>query len=95
MVVQIVRFKSGLRDVEVVKTYEARAPQYRALEGLLQKYYLKFAGTGEHGAVYLWESEVALKEFQESELCRTIPSAYQIQGTPDVQTAQLVMTLRP
>ena len=95
MVVQIVRFKSELPDEEVVKTYEARAPQYRALKGLVQKYYLRFAGTGEHGAVYLWESEAALKEFQESELRRTIPSAYKVQGTPDIQTAELIMPLRP
>jgi hypothetical protein len=94
MVVQIVRFKSGLPDEEVVKVYEARAPRYRALKGLVQKYYLKYAGTGEHGAVYLWESEAALKDFQELDLCRTIPSAYQVQGAPDIQTAELVMTLR-
>jgi hypothetical protein len=94
MVVQIVRFKSGLPDEEVVKVYEARASRYRALIGLAQKYYLKFDGAGEHGAVYLWESAAALKAFQESELRRTIPVAYQVQGTPDIQTAELVMTLR-
>jgi hypothetical protein len=30
MVVQIVRFKSSLPDNEVLETYEARAPRYRA-----------------------------------------------------------------
>jgi len=95
MVVQIVRFKSGLPDEEVVKVYKERAPQYRALKGLVQKYYLKYADTGEHGAVYLWESEAALKEFQESELRRTIPSAYRVQGAPAIQTAELAMSLRP
>jgi heme-degrading monooxygenase HmoA len=95
MVVQIVRFKSELPEEEVVKVYEARAPQYRALKGLVQKHYLRFANTGEHGAVYLWESEAALKEFQESELRRTIPSAYRVQGAPDIRTAELVMSLRP
>ena len=51
--------------------------------------------TGEHGAVYLWESDAALKEFRESELGRTISTAYQIQGASDVQIAEVVMTLRP
>jgi heme-degrading monooxygenase HmoA len=78
MIVQIVRFRSGLSDEQVVKMYEARAPRYRALKGLRQKYYLRFPETGEHGAVYLWESEAALKELRESELGRTISTTYQI-----------------
>lgn len=94
MIVQIVRFKSGLPNEQVLKTYDARAPRYRALTGLAQKYYLRFPATGDHGAVYLWESEAALAQFRESELGRTIPTAYQVQGTPDVQVAELVMTLR-
>jgi heme-degrading monooxygenase HmoA len=95
VIVQIVRFKSGLSDEQVLEMYQARAPQYRALKGLIQKYYLRFRTTGEHGAVYLWESEEALKEFRESELARTIPNAYQIQGASDVATAEVVMALRP
>ncbi|MEJ2697341.1 MAG: hypothetical protein P8013_11910 [Candidatus Sulfobium sp.] len=95
MIIQIVRFKSGLSDEEVVTTYEARAPRYRALKGLKQKYYLRFPGTGEHGAVYVWESEADLEEFRESELGRTISTAYKVQGSADVHTAEVVMTLRP
>lgn len=95
MIVQIVRFKSGLTHEQLMKIAEERAPQYRALKGLVQKYYLKCEGAGEYGAVYLWESEAALNEFRESELFRTIPAAYQAQGQPEVQTAELVMTLRP
>jgi heme-degrading monooxygenase HmoA len=94
MVEQIVRFKSSLPDNEVLETYEARAPRYRATKGLVQKYYLRFPETGEHGAVYLWESEEALQEFRASDLARTIPSVYQVQGVADVQVAELVMALR-
>jgi heme-degrading monooxygenase HmoA len=95
MIVQIVRFKSGLSDEMVLKMYEARAPQYRTLKGLRQKYYLRFPMTGEHGAVYLWESETALEEFRESGLGRSISTTYQIQGASDVRMAEVVMTLRP
>lgn len=95
MIVQIVRFRSGLSEDEVLRTYEGRAPRYRALEGLGQKLYLRFPETGEHGAIYLWESEEALARFHESELYRTIPSAYDVRGEPDVRTAEVVMTLRP
>ena len=91
MIIQIVRFKSGLSDEKVLKMYKARAPQYRALPGLKQKYYLRFPETGEHGAVYLWESETDIKAFRQSELGRTISSAYQVEGTPKVEHAELVM----
>jgi heme-degrading monooxygenase HmoA len=94
MIVQIVRFKSGLSDDRVVATYNERAPRYRALKGLRQKYYLRFPDTGEHGAVYVWESEVALKEFRESDLGRTISSSYRIQGQSDIRTAEVVLALR-
>ena len=94
MIVQIVRFKSALSDEKVVETYKDRAPRYRALKGLAQKYYLRYPDTGEYGAVYVWESEEAMKEFRDSELGRTISSAYQVQGTPNITTAEVADTLR-
>jgi len=95
MVVQIVRFRSGLPDEDVRQLYEARAPRYREVPGLVQKYYLAFQETNEHGAVYLWESHEALRRFRESDLARTIASAYRVQGDPVVQIAEAVMALRP
>jgi heme-degrading monooxygenase HmoA len=95
MIVQLVRFKSGLSDANVIETYQARAPRYRALKGLIQKYYLRFPTTGEYGAVYVWESEEAMKEFRESELGRTISTAYQVQGAADAETAEVALVLRP
>jgi hypothetical protein len=74
--------------------YAERANRYRALPGLIDKYYLRFDATGEHGAVYLWRSPEALAEFRESELARSIPDAYQVVGTPEVITATVVMQLR-
>lgn len=94
MLAQIVRFASRMTDEQVMKTYEARAPRYRALPGLVDKYYVKFDETGEHGAVYLWASPEALAAFRESELARTIPEAYQVIGAPNVLTATVVMQLR-
>lgn len=95
MIAQIVRFKSGLSDEQVLEMYEARAPHYRALPGLKQQYHLWFPTTGEHGAVYIWESEAALREFRESELGQTIATTYQIQGAFDVRPAEVMMTLHP
>jgi len=95
MIAQIVRFKSKMTDENVQKTYENRAPRYRALSGLKQKFYLKFTETGEHGAVYLWESEKDIEDFRKSDLRRTIPKAYQVDGKADSQLAEVVMALRP
>lgn len=49
MILQIVRFQSGLTLEQILAKSEARAPQYRALKGLRQKYYLSFSDTGEYG----------------------------------------------
>jgi hypothetical protein len=58
--------------------FEARALRYRAVRGLLQEYYLGFSSAGEHGAVYRWLSEEALREFRESELeCERRPHGRQ------------------
>lgn len=94
MIVQIVRFRSELSDAEVVETYEERAPSYQALGGLVQKYYLRFPDTGEHGAVYVWDSEASLASFARSELRATIPDAYRVVGEPDISTAEVVSLLR-
>jgi len=94
MIAQIVRFKSALTEEQVMQKYNDRAPRYRELNGLKQKYYLKFPETGEFGAVYLWESEEELKKFQESDLGKTIASSYEIQGEPKVKRAEVVMNLR-
>ncbi len=95
MILQIVRFKSSMSDKEVMDMYRKRSDRYRATKGLLQKYYLKYSETNEHGAVYIWESEKALKEFRETELYKTIPEAYQVKGTPDIRLGEVVYTLHP
>jgi hypothetical protein len=73
---------------------EERAPDFRALEGLQQKYYLHDPATGEVGGLYLWESLEALSEYRDSELRESIAAAYQAEGEPRVQVFQVVKTLR-
>jgi heme-degrading monooxygenase HmoA len=68
VIVSIVRFRSPLRDEEVRALFERRAPDYEQVPGLVEKIYLRFAETGEWGAVYLWDSEEALAGFRESQL---------------------------
>lgn len=93
MVIHIVRFRSSLSDERIAELFESRAPEYLAVPGLLQKYYLRFR-SGEHGGVYVWESEAALKEFMAGRLAGSICDVYRVEeSVRDV--ADVVLALRP
>ena len=89
-----VRFRSKLPFDEVMKIVEERAPEFRALAGLQQKYYLQDPATGEIAGLYLWESKEALTAYRESELRASIAKAYQAEGEPRVEVYRVVKTLR-
>ena len=74
---------------------EERLPEFAALEGLIQKYYLQDAQTGEYAGVYLWASEEAFTAYRESELRASIAAAYQAEGEPAVQVYRVLRPLRP
>jgi hypothetical protein len=90
VIVSIVRFRSGLTDEEVQDLYQARADRYQQVPGLVEKLYLRYR-SGEHGAVYVWESEQALEEFRASELGRSIGTAYQVEGGPQTELADVTL----
>ena len=89
-----VRFRSKLPFDEIMKIVEERAPEFRALAGLQQKYYLQDPATGEIGGLYLWESQEAFDAYRESELRASIAKAYQAEGVPRVEVYRVVKTLR-
>lgn len=95
MVVQIVRFKSGLPDERVRELFEERSSRYRKVPGLLQKLYLRYPDSGEHGAVYVWESHDSIEAFRRSELGRSIGDTYRVDGEKVVANADVLLTLRP
>lgn len=90
----LVRFKSKLSFDEIMKIAEDRAPEFEALEGLQQKYYLQDPATGEIGGLYLWESPEALAAYRDSELRASIAEAYRAEGEPRVEVYRVVKTLR-
>lgn len=94
MIVQVVKFTSALPDTEARRVMEERAPQYRAQPGLLQKYYVREAATGDLGGIYVWDSEASLRAFRESDLARTIAAAYQVVGQPSAQMFEVLFPLR-
>lgn len=95
MIIQTVKFKSELSEAEIQQVMEERAPQFRTLPGLLQKYYLRDIQTGEVGAVYIWDSEESLRTYRQSDLARTIASAYKAMEQPRVEIFETILTLRP
>jgi heme-degrading monooxygenase HmoA len=95
VIVSLVRFTSRLPDEEVVAMFEKRSDRYRKVPGLVEKLYLRFRDTGEFGAVYVWESEEDLERFRESELARTIPTAYQVEGESSLEVADVPLVVDP
>ena len=94
MVIQIIKFKSELSEEEVFKVADERKPQFQAIKGLVQKYYVKDNKTGEYGGIYIWDSEESLKSYRQSELASSIPKAYKIIGSPTIEVLNLVYPLR-
>jgi heme-degrading monooxygenase HmoA len=90
----LVQFKSKLSFDDVMKIAEERAPEFEALEGLQQKYYLQDSTTGEIAGLYLWQSPEALAAYRDSELRASIAEAYQAEGEPRVQVYRVVKALR-
>jgi hypothetical protein len=61
MIVAIVRFPlpDGMTAEQARASFEASAPSYQGLPGLIRKYYVRAGDGSEGGGVYLWESRAA------------------------------------
>lgn len=89
-----VRMHSKLSHDEIVAIMEERAPEFRALEGLEQKYYLHDPQTGEYGGFYVWKSLDDVIAYRASDLAASIAAAYQGVAAPEVTVYEIVMPLR-
>ncbi len=94
MIVQFVQFETALSEDQVMAIAKDRAPEFRAVPGLVQKYYLKLDKPNHYGGFYIWESREALMAFRQSDLAKSIPSAYQIIGAPDIDIHEMKFPLR-
>jgi Putative mono-oxygenase ydhR len=72
-----VRIRSGLDAAEFDQRLLERRPRFRDVPGLVQKIYGRDATTGDVCGIYFFDSGEALSAFRETELARTIPSAYE------------------
>jgi heme-degrading monooxygenase HmoA len=72
-----VRITSALDAQEFERRLAERRPRFREVPGLVQKIYGRDPETGDVCGVYFFESDEALAAFRETELARTIPTAYE------------------
>jgi heme-degrading monooxygenase HmoA len=94
-VMLIVRgLKSKLSQGEFERRYKDRMPQFRDVPGLFQKYYTYDSSTEEWAGIYLWESEEAAAAYLESDLRKTIASAYELTQPPRVERFPIIDVLR-
>ena len=75
--VLFVRITSALDSGEFDRRLLERRPRFQEVPGLVQKVYGRDPETGDVCGIYFFESDEALRAFRETELARTIPSAYE------------------
>lgn len=72
-----VRIKSQLDVKELDRRIIERRPRFLEVPGLVQKIYGRDQATGDVCGIYFFESQAALDAFRQSELAKTIPTAYE------------------
>ena len=93
-VMQIVKIKTELTEAEFFEAAKKREPRFKAIDGIVQKYYFKLDEPGAYGGVYIWDSRESLKAFKETELAKTIGEAYKVIEKPSVEIVDIMFQLR-
>ncbi len=94
MIIQFIRLRSNLPEEQLLSKAREREPQFKALPGLLQKYYVKIADPDQYGGIYVWDSPESMIAFRDSELAKGIPQAYEILEAPQVEVLDVLFKLR-
>lgn len=94
MIIQTIKFRSRLPEEEVMRIAREREPQFKAIPGLIQKYYVKPGKDGYFGGIYIWDSVESLDAYRASDLARGIPEAYGVIGAPEIETVNVLFQLR-
>lgn len=94
MILQFIRLKSELPQDELLRRAEERKPQFEAIPGLIQKYYVKTNVPNEYGGIYIWDNMQSIQAFRESDLAKSIPAAYETIEVPNIELMDLMFQLR-
>lgn len=89
-----VRIKSNLDPEELERRMIERRPRFREVPGLIQKFYGRDESTGDVCGIYFFENRAALAAFRDTELAKTIPSAYEAQDIRR-EVYELIFPLHP
>jgi hypothetical protein len=76
-VILYVRIKSNLDPEELDRRVDERKPRFLEVPGLIQKIYGRDEASGDVCGIYFFESQEALVSFRDTELAKTIPTAYE------------------
>ena len=93
MIIQIIKLRSSLPEEELLSRAREREPRFSAIQGLIQKYYVKI-DEGQYGGIYIWDSKDSLQSYQESDLAASIPEAYEITEAPAIELSKVLFQLR-
>ena len=94
MIIQVIKFESALSEDEVLKIAEDRADHFRALPGLIQKYYVTLDQPNHYGGIYIWDSMESLAAYRKTDLAVSIPKAYKVVGAPQIEIFTTLFALR-
>jgi hypothetical protein len=92
--VLFVRARSELDPAELELRLLERRPRFLEVPGLVQKIYGRDESTGDVCGIYLFEDREALEVFRETELARTIPTAYEVTDIR-IETYEVLYPLHP
>lgn len=94
MILQVIKLKSNLPEEELLKKAKEREPLFKAIPGLIQKYYVKTGQPGQYGGIYVWDSPESLQSYRTSDLAKSIPEAYEITEAPNIEIMDILFQLR-
>ena len=92
--VLFVRARSKLDPAELEKRLLERRPRFLEVPGLVQKIYGRDESTGDVCGIYFFEDRKALADFRETELAKTIPTAYEVSEIR-IETYEMLYPLHP
>ena len=93
MIIKTLRYKSGLSHDEIDRHFRERSERYRAVPGLIQKYYVKFPDTEEYGGICMWDSQDSLDSWRAGNLSGTLAKTYKVEGEPSREFAEVMLVL--
>jgi heme-degrading monooxygenase HmoA len=94
MLIHTVEFESALTFEDVVQVAKDRKPDYEAVPGLIQKYYVKTDKPNRYQGVMIWDTPASLQAFRETDLPATVGPSYAVVGTPEVRVSEVMFPLR-